>query len=71
MAPALPYPMMAHLFWPPRKIMRNPAIIRTTRAPHSIPPQVVKSHLVWKAKRVRARVTAAQLPTAIRTASVW
>ena len=33
------------------------------------PPHPVKSILVWKAKMVRARVTAAVVPTAISTAS--
>ena len=34
-----------------------------------LPPHPVKSILVWNAKMVRARVTAAVVPTAISTAS--
>jgi hypothetical protein len=36
---------------------------------HFLPPQAVKSHLVWKAKSVSASETAAQTPTAIMMAS--
>ena len=49
--------------------MRNPAIMRIMRSAQSIPPHVVKSYFVWKAKMVKANVTAAQMPTAIRTDS--
>ena len=47
----------------------NPATKRMMRRAKRTPPQTVKSILVWKAKRVRPRVTAAVIPTAMRTAS--
>ena len=34
---------------------------------HKAPPQTVKSHLVWKAKRVRPKTIAAVNPTASKT----
>ena len=39
------------------------------RSGQVLPPQTVKSILVWKAKMVRAKVTPAVMPTLIRTAS--
>ena len=39
--------------------------------PRCIPPHVVKSHLVWKAKIVSAKVTPQVIPTAISTASTY
>jgi hypothetical protein len=36
-------------------------------SPTSSPPRAVKSNLDWKANSVRAKTTAAQIPTAIRT----
>lgn len=53
------------------KIMRIPANMRITVSPQSMPPQVVKSYLVWNANTVKAKVTTAQIPAAMSTASVW
>ena len=52
------------------KIMAIPAMKRMTRRAKKTPPQAVKSILVWNAKRVRARVTAQVIPTAMMTDSV-
>uniref|UniRef100_A0A1L8E9T3 Uncharacterized protein n=1 Tax=Haematobia irritans TaxID=7368 RepID=A0A1L8E9T3_HAEIR len=43
-----------------------PNITKTTMQTNKTPPHIVKSYLVWKAKSVRAKQTAAVIPTAIR-----
>ena len=51
------------------KIKNNPAMSKAINNAQSIPPHVVKSILVWKAKMVKARVTPTVMATAIQMAS--
>lgn len=49
------------------KMEAIPKIIKTITATNKTPPITVKSHLVWNAKSVRAKQTAAVIPTAKNT----
>lgn len=52
---------------PLKNMATNPNIMKTTMQASRIPPIMVKSTLVCKANIVRARQTAAVIPTAMRT----
>ena len=53
-----------------KKAMKNPAMMNAMSRAQSIPPQAVKSYLVWKAKMVSPRVTPTVMTMAIQIDSV-